>query len=162
MKNILIMLISTLVLTSTAFAKERKKISPEHVSEVTKVLEVNEKLHMAFFKYDGSEVEKFSKELESSLGSISNTEVSKLLTFAKNKLKEIQSSKSKEENYQSYHIVSMALIHVVNTYDIGGDYNAYSCPMVKKKWLQNSSKLAKVHNPYAAMMPHCGSQDTKF
>ncbi|EQC49915.1 PF11827 family protein [Bacteriovorax sp. DB6_IX] len=117
---------------------------------------------MAFFKYDGSEVEKFSKELESSLGSISNTEVSKLLTFAKNKLKEIQSSKSKEENYQSYHIVSMALIHVVNTYDIGGDYNAYSCPMVKKKWLQNSSKLAKVHNPYAAMMPHCGSQDTKF
>lgn len=54
----------------------------------------------------------------------------------------------------------MALIHIVNKYDLGSKYNAYSCPMVKKKWLQNSDKMAKVHNPYAAGMPHCGSQDT--
>ena len=49
---------------------------------------------------------------------------------------------------------------VVNTYDVGKKYNAYSCPMVKKKWVQNSKKMAKVHNPYAPNMPHCGSKDT--
>jgi hypothetical protein len=69
---------------------------------------------------------------------------------------------SREENNQNYHLVSMALIYIVNTYDVGPKYNAYSCPMVKKKWLQNSKKLAKIHNPYAPHMPHCGSQDTNF
>ena len=63
-------------------------------------------------------------------------------------------------NNENYHIVSSALIFVINKYDLGSEYNAYSCPMVKKKWIQNSKKMTKVHNPYAAGMPHCGSQDS--
>ena len=69
---------------------------------------------------------------------------------------------SENKNNQNYHLTSMALIHIVNTYDVGNEYNAYSCPMVKKKWLQNSKKMAKVHNPYAPNMPHCGGQDSNF
>lgn len=42
----------------------------------------------------------------------------------------------------------MALIHIINTYDVGENYNAYSCPMTNKKWVQNSKKLNMVSNPY--------------
>ena len=83
-----------------------------------------------------------------------------LLTFSKTKLDQIKASNDREDNNQNYHLVSMALIHVVKEYDVGSKYNAYSCPMVKKKWLQNSKKISKVHNPYAPEMPHCGSQDS--
>ena len=83
----------------------------------------------------------------------------KLLKFSQGKLKEIKSDSSKKDNNQRYHLVSMALIHVLNKYDIGNDYAAYTCPMVQKKWIQNSKKIAKVHNPYSDKMPHCGAKE---
>ena len=57
--------------------------------------------------------------------------------------------------------VSKALVHIVRTYDVG-KYNAYSCPMVKKVWVQNSAKQDGVQNPYAPEMPACGTKDTSF
>jgi hypothetical protein len=45
---------------------------------------------------------------------------------------------------------------------VGEGYNEYTCPMVKKKWVQNSKKRARVHNPYAPEMPHCGGQVTEY
>lgn len=155
-------MISSFALVNTAFAKERKKLDEKSKSEVISVLKSNEVLHMSFFKYDAKRVEINAKKLSEAISKISNQEISKLLKFAHTKTKEIQASSSQDDNNQTYHIVSMALIYLVNTYDLGSEYNAYSCPMVKKKWLQNSKKMSKVHNPYSAMMPHCGSQVTKF
>jgi hypothetical protein len=85
-----------------------------------------------------------------------------LLAFAKNKLSDINSNNDKETNNKNYHLVSMALIHIVNKYDVGNKYNAYSCPMVKKKWLQNTKNDSGTRKPYAANMPNCGSKDSKF
>lgn len=138
----------------------RKSLDVKTKKSVINALEANEELHTSFFKYDGKKVEAAAKKLEGKIDKIGNTEIAKLLKFSKSKLGEINSAKSREENNQNYHLVSMALIHVVNTYDVGSEYNAYSCPMVKKKWIQNSKKIAKVHNPYASNMPHCGSKDT--
>ena len=141
---------------------KRKILNDSAKKSVITVLEANEELHNSFFKYDGKKVESAAKKLKSAIDNVSDSEVSKLLKFSKTKLGEISSSKSRDDNNQNYHLVSMALIHIVNTYDVGTKYNTYSCPMVKKKWLQNSKKMAKVHNPYAPNMPHCGSQDTKY
>ena len=105
-------------------------------------------------------MEENAKKLQNSIGKVKNEEIKKLLSFSQKKLSEIKSDRDRKENNQTYHLVSMALIHIMNKYDVGDKYNAYSCPMVKKKWIQNSKKTSKVHNPYMAGMPHCGSQDS--
>lgn len=141
---------------------DRKVIDGNTKKRVMKALKVNESLHQAFFKYDAQEAALKAKELKTAIEKIENKEVAKLLSFAKSKLDNIKASSDREENNKNYHIVSSALIHVVNTYDLGNEYNAYSCPMVKKKWLQNTSKSSDVKNPYAASMPSCGSKDSKY
>ncbi len=130
--------------------------------EMITMFEKNETLHQAFFNYNGQNIEEASKGLLEALGKISNKEISKLLKFSSQKLSEINASKSQEENNQNYHLISMALIHLINKYDLGPGYNAYSCPMVKKKWVQNDKKTTEIQNPYHSGMPHCGTKDTRF
>ncbi|MAF79151.1 MAG: hypothetical protein CME60_13400 [Halobacteriovoraceae bacterium] len=139
---------------------DRKSLSEAAKKSIVLALEANEALHSSFFKYDAKAVESNAMKLKKAIDAIEDKEVAKLLDFSKGKLKEIKASNDREANNKNYHLVSMALIHIVNKYDVGSKYNAYSCPMVKKKWVQNSSKMAKVHNPYAPNMPHCGSQDS--
>jgi predicted RNA-binding Zn-ribbon protein involved in translation (DUF1610 family) len=141
---------------------ERKSLSEAAKKSVVSALEANEVLHISFFNYDAKTVEANAMKLKNAIDAIEDKEVAKLLNFSKTKLSEIRASNDRDINNKNYHLVSMALIHIVNKYDVGSKYNAYFCPMVKKKWIQNSSKMAKVHNPYAPEMPHCGSQDTKY
>ena len=141
---------------------DRKSLSEAAKKSIVLALEANEALHSSFFKYDAKSVESNAIKLKKAIDAIEDKEIAKLLNFSKGKLKEIKASNDREANNKNYHIVSMALIHIVNKYDVGSKYNAYSCPMVKKKWVQNSSKMAKVHNPYAPNMPHCGSKDSRY
>lgn len=145
-----------------AFADVRESLTSAQKEEVVNVLKANEKLHASFFKYDAKSVADSAQELKNAMNKVSHEKIKKLLKFSMTKLDEIKANKTKDENRQNYHTISMALIYILNTYDVGSEYNAYSCPMVKKKWVQNSSKQEKVHNPYAANMPHCGSKDTSF
>ena len=150
------------IITISNANEKRKELLPDTKKSVIAVLSVNESLHSAFFTYSGKLVEKEAKNLIEKINDIKDEEISKLLKFSKSKLSEIKEVNARGENDQNYHSVSMALIHIVNKYDLGSKYNAYSCPMVKKKWIQNSEKMSKVHNPYAPGMPHCGSQDSKY
>ena len=140
----------------------RKALKAQTKKSVVSMLEINEKLHRSFFNYKAKEVEANAQKLSQAIMEIKDQEIAKLLSFSQKQLQEIKASKDRAANDQHYHLVSMALIHIVNTYDVGSKYNAYSCPMVKKKWLQNSKKMADVHNPYAPNMPHCGSQDSHY
>ncbi len=140
----------------------RKSLDEKSKGQVMAVLRINEKLHDSFYTYDKESIEVNAKKLKESIDEVSNPEISKLLKFSQGKLSNIKSSNDRETNNKNYHLVSMALIHIINTYNVGKDYNAYSCPMVKKKWLQNSKKVSKIHNPYAPGMPHCGSQDSSY
>ena len=140
----------------------RKSLTEATKKSVISVLEANEELHSSFFNYDAKAVEASALKLNKAIDAIEDKEISKLLNFSKSKLSEIKASHDRETNNKTYHLVSMALIHIVSKYDVGANYNAYSCPMVKKKWVQNSSKMEKVHNPYAPDMPHCGSKDSQY
>ena len=139
--------------------QERKTLEVKTRNQILTVLKANEELHLSFFKYDGKKIEKNAISLKNKIDSIKDEEISKLLKFSSSKLSDIKAANTKDVNNQNYHLVSMALIHIVNSYDVGSKYNAYSCPMVKKKWVQNSKLMSKIHNPYAGNMPHCGSQD---
>jgi hypothetical protein len=142
-------------------ASTRKALTEEEKSQIIKVLKANEALHAAFFKYEASKVEAAATSLNTNIEGLSNKEISKLLKYSQSLLMKIKASSEREENNKNYHLVSMALIHIVNTYDIGDEYNSYSCPMVKKKWVQNTKESDQVNNPYAPNMPHCGRKDSK-
>lgn len=155
MKGFIIML-SAMCISLSVSAKEKENLSKKVRKEVVQVFKVNESLHSAFFKYDKEKVVKKAKKLSQAIDAISEPKVKKLLTFSQKKLGEITATASRKKNNENYHLVSMALIHVLNKFDLGEEYGAYSCPMVKKKWVQNKKVKKKVHNPYAPKMPHCG------
>lgn len=143
-----------------AEAESKKKEVPKETKQALRdVLEKNEKLHDAFFKYEGKKVEAAAGKVKEAMAKIQDEEIAKKLSFSMKKLDAIKAKNNRKENNQNYHLVSMALIHLVNTYDLGEEYQAYSCPMVQKKWVQNTEKKEKVHNPYAPGMPHCGGRD---
>lgn len=156
----LILILSTL-LSLNVFAK-RKELDEVAKKQVIRVLEANEALHAAFFEYKSAEVEGQAKKVLGLISEIKNEEISQILKFSTEKLKLLTSTESRENNNTNYGIFSAALVHIVNKYNVGESYNAYSCPMVKKKWVQNSKKINKVHNPYAPEMPHCGGKVTRF
>ena len=153
-----IILIMSLFISANVFATKKMAIKESHKKEVLDALSANEMLHASFFKYKGNEVESNAKKLNEKISKITHKDISKLLTFANTKLLTITADNKRAVNNESYHIVSMVLINVINTYNLGEKYKAYLCPMVKKKWVQNTSKGDKVNNPYAPYMPHCGSK----
>lgn len=140
----------------------REQISKESKREVREVLEMNEKLHLAFFNQDSEGVHKYSEKMASRIEKMEDQSLKSLLEFSMKQLRTLPNLVDIKEKHQVYHRVSLALIHIINSYDLGEGYNVYSCPMVRKKWVQNSTELARVHNPYAPEMKHCGTQDTHF
>lgn len=142
--------------------KTSKRVSLDSKTkmEVINMLKANDELHTSFFNYDAKKVEKAAEKLKTTISKISNNEIEKVLSFSKGKLAKITSKNDRDSNNQNYHLVSMALIHIVNKYDVGKEFNSYSCPMVKKKWLQNSTIKGKTNNPYAPGMPNCGVKES--
>ncbi len=147
---------------SSVFASERQALDESVKSEIRAVLSANESLHASFFEYDAEKIVKNATKVSEKIDKISDDSIRQLLRFSQQQLGDMSVEDDRDENDQRYHIFSMAMIHLINTYDIGEGFNAYSCPMVKKKWVQNSTAMDRVHNPYDPSMPHCGDKDTKF
>ena len=140
---------------------KRKELNKDTKKQVLKVLKANEGLHAAFFKYDSDKVSKKAAEVKTAIDGIKDETISKKLKLSKSRLSEISKESTRQANNQRYDFVSKALIHIIDTYNLE-DYNGYSCPMVKKVWVQNSKINDGVMNPYAPEMPACGSKDTKY
>ncbi len=158
MKVIIITLISFII--TSAIAIDRVKLDSKVQKSVINVLAKNEALQPSFFTYNAKDIQKNAGLVIAAINKIPKSAVSKKLAFAKTKLTELNAKKTTKENNESYSIASTAFVHIVNTYDVGPEYNSYSCPMVNKKWIQNSKKKLRTHNPYAPEMPHCGQRDT--
>ena len=143
-------------------SSKRKKLVKKEKEEIVAVFKANEELHMAFFDFNALKIESKAQVVKKLMEKVSHKQLKKMLTFSVKKLGEMKATAPRDELNQNYNLVSMALIHLLKKYDIEGSYNAYYCPMKKKSWIQNSTKIAKVHNPYAGDMPYCGSQKTQF
>jgi len=139
---------------------QTKQLDKDSKAQILKSLKTYEKLHDAYYAYDNSKVVSESKKLTQSLEAISNKDIQSKLksenvyTF----LNAIKMTDNRTVNDSLLDNVSKKLNEIIlSKYDLS-DYNLYYCPMVKKHWLQNSKKMAKVHNPYAPDMKSCGSQ----
>jgi len=150
-------------LLSLSFCLEaRTQLKGSDKESVEKILTINESLHGHFFEYDPKLVQEDAKRLANEIDKVSNKEIKEVLKDTSLELKKISSTAEREVNDKLYHKVNLGLIKLIETYDIGKKYNAYSCPMVKKKWVQNSGDKLRVHNPYAPEMPHCGQRDSDY
>ncbi len=118
-----------------------------------------EQVHSHFFKFDLDKSKKALKELSSSIDKIENEELKEKLVFTQKTIVEMLETDKRKELNKSLHTVSLALIHILQKYEVDSKYQPYSCPMVQMKWIQNVDVEAKVLNPYAPEMPHCGHKE---
>ncbi len=140
---------------------KRKALPAKDVSEVKLILDKNDELFNAFLKKDNSLIEKKSQELSALVKKSQGSSLKEVKNQVK-KLDSIKASEKHDANLASYESFVNPLIKLVQTYDVGSNFNIFSCPMVKKSWIQNTDVNKGVKNVYAMEMLECGTQDTKF
>ncbi|MBA2404060.1 MAG: DUF3347 domain-containing protein [Bdellovibrionales bacterium] len=152
-------LLCLLLLSTSAFA--RQKVAPQDQKVLTEVLTKNDALFNAFLKKDAAKIEKEAKELAVLVEKSKSPLLKDVKANAKS-LNQIKAAKKNEENLVSYEAFLNPLIKVVEANEAPKNFNVFSCPMVKKAWLQNIEVNKDVRNVYAMEMLECGTQDTKF
>jgi len=146
----------------TKHAEVKRQVLPSKDRFVLlEVLAMNDLLFNSFLKKDQGLIEKNAKELSVLLASTDSTIV-KLVKGKTSILNGIKSSNKNEDNLKAYESFLNPLLALVQQYDVGGKYNIFSCPMVKKSWIQDLKTNKDVRNVFAIDMLECGSQDTHF
>lgn len=141
---------------------DRQELSMDVKSQLREVYRRNDKLYQLFVEEKYDQVEEQAKKVAEAIDDIENQDVTQLLNFTKKNLRDLEGELDVEVLQEAYSMISTALIHVLKTYDIGPGYNAYYCPMVKKRWVQNSMEVKEIQNPYDKSMRMCGDQETSF
>lgn len=140
---------------------KRLSLSGKDKPVLSEILAKNDLLFNSFLKKDKDLIEKHAKEL-SVLVSTADSSIVKQVKAKVSSLNSIKSSNTNEDNLKAYESFLNPLISLVQQYDVGGKYNVFSCPMVKKSWIQDLKTNKDVRNVYAMDMLECGSQDTHF
>lgn len=140
---------------------KRKSLATQDKVEAVEVLAKNDLLFNAFLKKDAAAIEKHAKELQK-LVSAKKSPLLKEVKAQAGKLNSIKASNSNETNLTAYEAFLNPLIKVVQEHEVDTRYNVFSCPMVKKSWLQDVKVNKGVKNVYAMEMLECGSQDTHY
>lgn len=160
MMKFLIILLSLVCISNVA--ADRRKLPSKTKEQMLEVLKKHEGLHMAFFNYDQAKIKEQASILSAQVRKVGVSQVKKYLTKMYKELDDLQAATNKKDSYKLYDSISQKFVKIVSIFNTGKDYNIYSCPMVKKKWIQNTTKLRRVHNPFAPEMPHCGQRDTDY
>lgn len=140
---------------------KRKALQSNDKAQLTEILAKNDSLFNAFLKKDNALIVKNAKEL-AGLVVKSDGPILKELKAKVYSLEGIKSSNKNEDNLKAYEAFLNPLIAIVQQYEVAGKYNVFSCPMVKKSWIQDTEVNKDVKNVYATDMLECGTQDTRF
>lgn len=140
---------------------QRKPLGEKDKKILTDALKINDQLFNALLAKDTKLIEKKSQEI-SDLFQGNKEAIYKELTSKAGNLKKIKSSTKQEDALKAYEEFLKPLIKVVQEYDIENSYNVFSCPMVKKSWIQDVRVNKGVKNVFAPYMLECGTQDTHF
>lgn len=157
----LILSLSLLLLSFFSYAGSRQELTAADKAQVLEVLSKHDALFNVLIKNDYKAAEAAALALKNSLEK-STTPALKTAKAHASSLAQIKGSLDGEKNLAFYEKVSDPLVAVVKGYNLGSGYNIFSCPMVKKSWVQNVTQHKEVRNVYATSMLECGTQDTKF
>lgn len=131
-------------------------VNKSDLSHLDRALENYRLLHQAFAQYNGEKIHDIALKMKVDLDALQDKELVKLLSFSAKTLGKFSANARPEENKTRFHVLSMALIHVANKYQLTKSYQSFYCPMVKMKWLQPEGE--ELHNPYSSEMPSCGEK----
>lgn len=148
-----------LLFSITGFTKERIALPESEMAEMTKLLELNTELHKSYFHYNAPKAQQNAAKIATAIDKLSNSEIKKMLNFAKAKLLDVKVSNGREDNNKNLNMYSMALTHILKKYKLAPGYNSFYCGMEKKTWVQKGNK---VKNPFNDSMPGCGTKKTEF
>lgn len=140
---------------------QRKSLNDKDKKTISDALTINDQLFNALLAKDAKLIEKKSQEISALLQGNKDAVFKELALKASN-LKTIKSSTKQEDALKTYEEFLKPLIKVVQEYDLGNSYNVFSCPMVKKSWIQDVRVNKGVKNVFAPYMLECGTQDTHF
>ncbi len=157
----LILSLSLLFSGIVCFAGTRLELAAADKAQVLEVLGKHDALFNFLIKNDYKGAEGAALALKSALDK-STSLVLKAAKAQSASLAQIKGSLDGEKNLAFYEKVSDPLVAVVKGYNVGAGHNIFSCPMVKKSWVQNVTQHKEVRNIYATSMLECGTQDTKF
>lgn len=149
-------------LTPEKSKKKRKALSTPERKLLIELLEGNEELHAAFYKYSPEQINQVAKKMKSTLEKLRETQLAKAFKRTEKEILKLTTGKERMANNRAYSEFGKTLERVLDKWDVTSSYNVFYCPMVKMTWVQDIKKKAKVHNPFAPSMPHCGYQKTNF
>lgn len=140
---------------------QRKALNEKDKKIISDALTINDQLFNALLAKDAKLIEKKSQEI-SALFQGNKDAIFKELAPKASHLKTIKGSTKQEDALKAYEEFLKPLIKVVQEYDLESSYNVFSCPMVKKSWIQDVRVNKGVKNVFAPYMLECGTQDTHF
>lgn len=161
MKFLLLAILSITSLYANDGLVKRKTLNESDKKLIVELLKKNDVLFNAFLSRDGIAIEKSAADLSTLMSQID----SKILGNVKkesSKLSKIKDTNTDEVNLTSYEAFLNPLVEVVKAFDLGDQFNIFTCPMVKKSWIQDVATNKEVKNVYAMEMLECGSQVTQF
>lgn len=126
-----------------------------HQAQLKAVLVAHDQLFDSLLGKDQDQVEKAAAHLKKTIAFGQMTEL-KTLAAAKG-LEEIKGSKSKDANIEAYSKFLPTLVEMVKKLNPAG-YGIFYCPMIKKNWVQNTTKYPGVTNVLAQYMLECGEK----
>lgn len=133
-------------------AKQRTPITEPEKDALQSILLENESIHSFLMKEEGKipEVAKLEANVQALI-----TLNGGLKSEAEKMLKSLQEKDPKdvEKFFQAYSSFSETLAESVKLAGGNGVFNKFYCPMVKKTWV---SQGTKIQNPYAPEMRDCG------
>lgn len=137
----------------------KEKIAPKIAAQLKEILASNDVLHDKFYQYNAVEIEAQKDDVAKLIAKFNGHEqILDLLKKSSVPLSKISKSSTEAENKKQFSIFNSVIVRIISDYEVDDKYKAYYCPMVRKKWVQDTAKKAGVNNPYDASMPDCGGR----
>lgn len=156
--------VKTSVTSESAETKDQKIALEKEVEEqALKIFEANFQLHQAFVKDDIELIQQQAFNLREVTSQAVAAQPS-LVELAKvdETLKQMATQKEVEQLATSFAVVNQVMVDFLLANELSAAYNIYYCPMVDKRWIQDSAQVLEVQNPYALYMLKCGTKETSF
>ncbi len=130
--------------------------SPEIQKYLANVLKANDAVHSVFIKNDEQGFKMVWDGFEKALSQTRPDELKELITESKSASSKLMTATSLDEKRKLYGDVVKPIVLLLQKYGPIESYKVFTCPMVKKDWIQDIKVVSQVQNPYDPKMLKCG------
>ncbi|OFZ14920.1 MAG: hypothetical protein A2X86_06205 [Bdellovibrionales bacterium GWA2_49_15] len=130
--------------------------SPETQKYLVNLLKANDSVHSAFVKNDEQGVKPVWANFEKVLSGSAPNELKEFVSESKVATVKLVSASAFDEKRKLYGDVIKPIVAMLQKFGPIDSYKVFTCPMVKKDWIQDTKLNSEVQNPYDPKMVKCG------